>query len=170
MILYPLKTAFGPNSISTTVWRLRHIWSLTYLIPGLLVPHFLSPWTNGPHKIDPLDKRSPSNLALMDKWSPTNLVPLDKWSLKYSVLFCLSRGTGIDDLEIWGPNWLGTICPGRPIFWGPFVQGDHLFMGTKFVWDHLSKGINFMGIICPGGQEVEDQMGMGPNALQPNFC
>ena len=45
-------------------------------------------------------------------------------------------------------------------------------MGTEFVGDHLSRGINFMGIICPGGQEGGDQksgdkMGSGPNALQP---
>ena len=33
--------------------RLRRIWSQTRLIPGLPVLHFLSPWTNDPHKIDP---------------------------------------------------------------------------------------------------------------------
>ena len=42
-------------------------------------------------------------------------------------------------------------------------------MGTEFVGDHLSEGIDFMGIVCPGGQEVGDwksgdQMGSGPNA------
>ena len=45
-------------------------------------------------------------------------------------------------------------------------------METKFEGDRLSKGINFMGIICTGGQEVGDrksgdQMGSGPNASQP---
>ena len=50
--------------------------------------------------------------------------------------------------------------------------GDHLSMGTKFDGDSLSRGINFMGIVCPGGQEVGDrksgdQMGSGPNASQP---
>ena len=49
---------------------LRRIWSRTHLIPGLPVLHFLSPWTNDPHKIDPLDKRSLSNLVPMDNWSP----------------------------------------------------------------------------------------------------
>ena len=38
-----------------------------------------------------------------------------------------------------GPNWLGTICPGGPTFWGPFVHGDR-----------LSRGINFVGIVCLG--------------------
>ena len=45
-------------------------------------------------------------------------------------------------------------------------------MGTKFDGDHLSRGINLMGIVCPGEQEVGDwksgdQMGSGPNASQP---
>ena len=45
-------------------------------------------------------------------------------------------------------------------------------MGTESDVDHLSRGINFMGIACPGGQEVGDQksgdqMGLGPNASQP---
>ena len=48
---------------------------------------------------------------------------------------------------------------------------DHLSMG-KFVGGHLSRGVNFMRIICPGGQEVgdqksRDQMGSGPNVSQP---
>ena len=37
-------------------------------------------------------------------------------------------------------------------------------METEFDGDHLSRGIDFKGIVCPGGQEVggrksEDQMG-----------
>ena len=45
-------------------------------------------------------------------------------------------------------------------------------MGTEFDGDHLSRGINFMGIVCPGGQKEGDrksgdQMGSGPNASQP---
>ena len=47
-------------------------------------------------------------------------------------------------------------------------------MWTEVNGDHLSMGINFMGIISPGGQEVGDrkyeyQMGSGPNASQPSF-
>jgi len=45
-------------------------------------------------------------------------------------------------------------------------------MGTEFYGGRLSRGINFMGIVCPGEQEVGDrksgdQMGLGLNALQP---
>ena len=79
---------------------------------------------------------------------------------------------------------------GYQIGWGPFVQGDqilgdylsreakflgdHLSRGTKFDGDHLSSGINFMGIVCPGQQEVGDrksgdQIGSEPNASQPAF-
>jgi len=61
---------------------------------------------------------------------------------------------------------MGTICPEGPNFLGPFVHG------TKFVGDHLSRGVNFMGIVCPGGQEVGDRkfgdlMGSRPNGSQP---
>ena len=47
--------------------------------------------------------------------------------------------------------------------------------GTEFVRDHLCRGINFMGIVCPGRQEVgdrksRDQIGSGPNASQPDNC
>ena len=65
------------------------------------------------------------------------------------------------------------------IGWGLFVQGgqifgDHLSMGTKVDGYRLSRGINFMGIVCPGGQEVGDwksgdQIGSRPNASQPIF-
>ena len=55
---------------------------------------------------------------------------------------------------------------------GTKLVGDHLSIGTEFDGDRLSRGINFMGIVCPGGQEVGDQksgdqMGLGPNASQP---
>ena len=48
----------------------------------------------------------------------------------------------------------------------------HLSRGTKFDGDLFSMGINFMGIVCPGGQEVGDrtswnQMASRPNASQP---
>ena len=47
--------------------------------------------------------------------------------------------------------------------------GDYLSMGTEFDGDCLSRGINFMRIFCPGGQDVGDwksgdQMGSEPNA------
>ena len=45
-------------------------------------------------------------------------------------------------------------------------------MGTEFDRDHLFKGISFMWIVCPVGQEVGErksggQIGSRPNALQP---
>ena len=51
-------------------------------------------------------------------------------------------------------------------------MGDHLSMGTEFDGDRLSRGIDFMGIICLGGQKVGDrksgdQIGSEPNASQP---
>ena len=33
-------------------------------------------------------------------------------------------------------------------------MGDYLSMVIEFFVDHLSRGINFMGIVCPGGQDV----------------
>ena len=52
------------------------------------------------------------------------------------------------------------------------LVGDHLSKGNEFDGERLSRGINFMGIICPGGQGVGDrksgdQTGLGPNASQP---
>ena len=66
------------------------------------------------------------------------------------------------------PNLLGTIFPGNQIF------GDHLSLATEFDGDRLSRGINFMGIVCPVGHKVGDrksgdQMGLGPNASKPYF-
>ena len=35
----------------------------------------------------------------------------------------------------WGTNWLGTVCPERPINWGPIVRdqmsGDHMRLGPN---------------------------------------
>ena len=80
----------------------------------------------------------------------------------------MSRGIGFRDQEIQGLNWLGIICSGGPNFWGPFGHGD------RTCWGPLSNGINFMGIVCPGVQEVGDrmsgdQMGKGLNASQPTI-
>ena len=48
----------------------------------------------------------------------------------------------IGDQIGWGLNWLGTICPGGPSYWGPN-------------W---------------GDQMSGDQMRWGPNASQPYMC
>ena len=47
-----------------------------------------------------------------------------------------------------------------------------LTMRTKFIGDRLSRGINFIVIVCSRGQEIRDwkcrdQMGSGPNVSQP---
>ena len=141
-----------------------------------LVPNAYGPWTFCP------PQRVPNWSVPLDKQSPTNSVPIERWSQK-----------------IWSPwtNGPQPICSPRQmvrgifrlsrgkiqkdgdrIGWGPFVCGDqmfedHLSMG-KFVGGHLSRGVNFMRIICPGGQEVgdqksRDQMGSGPNESQPIF-
>ena len=64
-------------------WRLvvKHLVSnSTHLIPGLLVPHFLSPWTNGLHKFDPPGQMVPIKFGAHEQMVPQNLVPLDKLS------------------------------------------------------------------------------------------
>ena len=55
---------------------------------------------------------------------------------------------------------------------GTKLVGDRLSRGTKLFVDQLSMGTEFLGTICPWGQEVGDQksgdqMGSGPNASQP---
>ena len=60
--------------------RLRLIWSRTHLVPGLLVPNFLSPWTNGPQKFSPPGQMVPKQFGPPGQMVPKNLVPLDKWS------------------------------------------------------------------------------------------
>ena len=139
-----------------------HIWSQTLIVPhnGSPIDWSLwtnspqpiwSPWTDGPQKFGPHGQMVPNQFG-----PPRQMVPR---------ILCLSRGTSCDDLKF-----------GDQIGWGPFVQGDqifgdHLSMGTKFD-DCLSRGINFKGIICPGGREAGDQkfgdqMGSVPNASQP---
>ena len=51
-------------------------------------------------------------------------------------------------------NWLGTICPGRPNFWGPFVHGDRIGWGP----------INWGPVV--GDQMSRDHMCLGPNVSQ----
>ena len=79
-------------------------------------------------------------------------------------IFRLSRGTGCGDLEIRGPNWLGTICPAGPNFWGPFVHGDRIWWGPFVQWDQfygdrLSRGTG------SGGPEVRGSNGFGTKSV-----
>ena len=54
-------------------WRLvvKHLVSnSTHLIPGLLVPHFLSPWTNDLHKFDPPGQTVPIKFGAHEQMVP----------------------------------------------------------------------------------------------------
>ena len=66
-----------PYNLQDLPDRLRCIWSQTHLIPGLLVPHFLFPWTNDPHKIDPPGQMVPIKFGPHGQMVPKNLVTLD---------------------------------------------------------------------------------------------
>jgi hypothetical protein len=57
----------------------------------------------------------------------------------------------------------GTICPGGPNFWGPFVHEDRIFcgpfvQGNPFYEDNLSKGAGSQGPEVQGFKWVWDQM------------
>ena len=76
----------------------------------------------------------------------------------------LSRGRGSGDPKIWGPNWLGIICPNGMKFWGTICP-DWIWLGTFVQWnrfsgDRLSRGTGTLGI-----KLVQDQM-----RCSPTFC
>ena len=151
------------NNLISNFW-LWHIWSQTHMVPGHLVPNnwspinwshwsngpqpILSPWTNGPKKFGPHGQMVPNQFG-----PPGQMVPR---------IFCLSRGTGCDDLEIWGPNWLGTICPGGPNFWGPFVQGDQIWWGPFVQGDQIG-----WGPFVHGDRILGDHLSMGTESGGP---
>ena len=74
--------------------------------------------------------------------SQTNCFPMDKWSLEHS--------------DCPGGQAVGILKYKDQIDWGPFVLGDQI-LGIECDGDRLSRGINFMGIICLGRQEVGDR-------------
>ena len=129
--------------------RLRRIWSRNHLIPGLLVPHFLSPRRNDPNKIDP-----PGPTVSIKFGPPGQMVPNQfgshiSGSLQ-SVLLDIQNILGT--ICPGGPNWLGTICPWGQNFWGPFVHGDRIGWGP-----FLQRG-QLWGTKCPGTICVWDQI------------
>ena len=155
--------------------RLWHIWSQTQMVPDIWSP------TIGPQLIGPSGQRVPNQFGLhgqmvpknsvpIHKWSSTNLVPLDRWSLEYSVS---PRGQAVGiwkfgDQIGWGPNRLGPICPGWPIFLGSFVHEDQIWWGSfvqgdQFYWDHLSRGTG------SGGPEVRVSNGFGTKCVTANM-
>ena len=97
--------------------------------------------------------------------------PEQKWSLEYFVC----PGDRLWESRNLGTKLVGDHLSRRTKFWGNLsigteFDGDCLLRGDQFYGDGLSRGINFMGIDCPGGQEVGDwksgdQMGLGPNGL-----
>ena len=69
---------------------------------------------------------------------------------------------------------MGTKLVGDHLSRGTKLVGDRLSRGTKLFWDQLSRGTEFLGTICPWGQEVGDrksgdQMDSGPNESQPRL-
>ena len=84
----------------------------THLIPRLPVPHFLSSWTNDPHKIGPHGQMDPNKFGPHRQMVPQNVVPLDKSSPTNSVHL-------IPDPHNLSP-WTNRI------FLGPFVQADQI--------------------------------------------
>ena len=161
-LINTLLDTFGPKRIWSPDISSSTIGPQLIGPSGQMVPNqFSSHGQMVPNNLFPRYKWSPTNLVPMDKWSPTNLVSLEKWSLEYFVC------PGGQTVDIWKY--------GDKIGWGPFVQevqifGDHLSMGTEFDGDCLSRGINFMVTICPGGSggpEVRGSNGSGPNVSQP---
>ena len=101
------------------------------MVPGHLVPHNWSPidwslWTNGPQPIQSPWTNGPQKFGPRGQMVPNQFGPHGQMVPR---IFRLSRGTGCGDPKIWGLNWLGTICPGVPTFWGPFVHGDRIGWG-----------------------------------------
>ena len=111
--------------------------------PQLPVPHFLSPWTNNPHKIDPPGQMVPIRFGPRGQMVPNSPTACPPGQMEYSRDH-LSRRTklvwdhlsmGIEFLGTnspWGLNWLGTVCPEGPINWGPDqMSRDHMRFGTN---------------------------------------
>ena len=105
--------------------RLQRIWSQTYLIPGLPVPNFLSPWTNNPHLIDPSRQMVPWKNGPQNYGPPRQMVP-NQFGPSISGS---PQTVPLGKLNILGticpgkPNWLGTICTLGSNFWGSFFHG-----------------------------------------------
>ena len=140
--MYNISAVFLQSQKRTVNSWLWHIWSQTHMVPGHLVLHNWSPinwffWTNGPQPIlspwtnDPPKFGPPGQMVPNQFGPPGQMVPR---------IFCLSRGTSCDNLEIWGPNWLGTISPWGPNFCGPFVHGDQIWWGSFVQGDQICWG------------------------------
>ena len=69
-------TFFSLNSCFLSYFQgLRGIWSQPDLIPGFPVPHFLSPWTNGPQKFSPSGQMVPKQFGPPGQMLPNKFGP-----------------------------------------------------------------------------------------------
>ena len=75
-LMIHLGLVYGPFWAEQLIQWTACIWSQTHLIPRLPVPHFLSPWTYDPHKIDPPGQTVPIKFGPQGQMVPKNLVPL----------------------------------------------------------------------------------------------
>jgi hypothetical protein len=114
----PKSKALELSGRTSHVPWLQHIWSQTHLIPGLLAPHFLSPLTNDPHKIDPPGQTVPI------KFGPHGQTVPIIWSLYFQIPTACPPGQ--------------TEYSRDHLSRGTKLVGDHLSMGTELVGDHLS--------------------------------
>ena len=139
VLLSPLK-----NLQLSLCMRLRLIWSRTHLVPGLLVPHFLfpwtklspkiwSPWTNGPQPI-----WSPWTNGPHQIWSPWTNGPQPIWSPYFQIITACPPGQteySKDHLSR-ETKLVGDYLTIGTNFWGPHVRGPYAF-GTKCVAVHI---------------------------------
>ena len=142
------------------VWKDSYVCNLkktmAHLVPNGYGPRTFGPPQLVPNWLIPLNKRSPTNFVPMDKWSPNIRSP---WTNGSQPIWSHWTNGPYDIPFVQGGQAVGIQKNRDQIGWGPFVQGDQIFVdhlsrGTEFDWDRLSRGINFMGIVCPGGQEV----------------
>ena len=139
------------------------IFALMHLVPNPFDPrtsrpHFLSPWTNDTHKIDPPGQgphqiRSPLTNGPQKFGPPGQMVPKQFGHHIYGnpQPYPLNKQNTLRTICPGGPNWLGTICLGGPNFLGPFAHA-----ATELVTDQLL-GTKCSGTICGWDQMCHSQ-------------
>ena len=137
------------------------------LLNGSPIDWFWSLWTNSPQPIRPSWTDCPLRFGPHGQMVPNQFGPSRQMVPR---IFRLSRRTGCGDPEIQGLNWLGTICPGGPNFWGPFVQGDQ-FYGNRLSrgtgsWGPEVRGSNGFGTKCVSFSYLSINYVVGRSAVQ----
>ena len=136
------------------------------MVPGHLVTYWLVPldkwspkiWfplTNDPWKFCPHGQIVPNQIG-----PPRQMVPK---------IFCLSKGTGWGDLEIRGPNWLGTICPGGPNASQPYQRLFSTFCSSPKTLD-LQKDKASDVLEWRGNKNQQIDTSKNRHALFEDFC